>query len=113
MYGAFQIGVTIFATSVLITRLGRTRTRQLQYDQARKWLQRWPLPDVPPPSSLEEAYRVVTEHLRSSEDRARLFQNTLQGMMADNLLTATEIGLLDRMAQDLGLTESDQKKIVK
>ncbi|HLJ57756.1 MAG TPA: cyclic nucleotide-binding domain-containing protein, partial [Chthonomonadaceae bacterium] len=113
LYGGFRIAIAIFATTVLITRLRRTRARQLQYDQARKWLQRWPLRGVPPPEDLEEAYRLVTEHLRTSEERMRLFQITIQGMLADNLLTATEIGLLDRMAADLGLGEDEKKKVVR
>ena len=113
MYGVFRFGVTVCATTVLVTRLRRSRARQLQYDQARKWLQRWPLPQVAPPQDLEEAYRVVTEHLRTSEEGLRLYQNTLQGMLADNLLTAKEISLLDRMAEDLGLGDTDKKKVVR
>ena len=113
LYGGFRFGIAMLATTMLVTRLRRTRARQLQYDQARKWLQRWPLPDVPPPDDLEEAYRVVTEHLRTSEDRMRLYQNTIRGMLADNLITATEIGLLDRMAADLGLGDAEKKKVVR
>ena len=113
LYGFFRFGVAMLATITLITRLRRTRARQLQYDQARKWLQRWPLPDVPPPNDLEEAYRLVTEHLRTSEDRLQLYQNTIRGMLADNLITATEIGLLDRMAEDLGLGDAEKKKVVR
>ena len=113
LYGAFRFSVIMCSTVVLITRLRRTRAKQLQYDQARKWLQRWPLPDVTPPEDLEDAYRVVTEHLRTSDDRVRLYQNTIQGMLAENLLTAKEIGLLDRMANDLGLGEAEKKKVVR
>ncbi len=113
LYGGFRFGVAMLATTALVTRLRRSRARQLQYDQARKWLQRWPLPDVAPPDDLEEAYRLVTEHLRTSEDRMQLYQNTIRGMLADNLITATEIGLLDRMAEDLGMGEADKKKVVR
>ena len=113
MYGWFRFGIVMLATIVLVTRLRRSRARQLQYDQARKWLQRWPLPDIEPPDDLEEAYRVVTEHLRTSEDRMRLYQSTIGGMLADNLITSEEIGLLDRMAADLGLEDSEKKKVVR
>jgi hypothetical protein len=113
LYGAFRLGIAVLATTVLVTRLKRTRARQLQYDQARRWLQRWPLPGAAPPDDLEEAYTLVTEHLRTSEERMRLFQSTVQGMLADNLITASEIGLLDRMAADLGLGEAEKKKVVR
>ena len=113
LYGAFRFGITVCATTVLVTRLRRSRARQLQYDQARKWLQRWPLPNIPPPDDLEEAYRLVTEHLRTAEERTKLFENTIRGMLADNLLTAAEIGLLDRMAEDLGLGDAEKKKVVR
>jgi len=34
-------------------------------------------------------------------------------MLADNLITAQEIGLLDRMAEDLGLGDAEKKKVVR
>lgn len=113
LYGLFRFSVTVTAVSSLITRLHRSRVKQLRFDQARKWRNRWPIPNTEPPNDLEEAYRLVTEYMRSSEDKRQLFQNMLSGLLADNLVTASEIGLLDRMAADLNLSDADKRRVVK
>ena len=113
LYGVFQFGVVVFATMNLTTRLRRTRTRQLQNDQARKWLKSWPLKERQPPTDLEEAHRVVAEHLRSSEDRARVFQTTIVNLISDGVLTSSELSLLERLQKDLDLSEIDKKLLLK
>ena len=113
LYGTFQFGVAIFATMTMATRLRRTRTRQLQNDQARKWLKSWPLPGKKPPSDLEEAHRTVTEHLRSTEDRARIYQMTIVNLITDGVLTSAELSLLERLETDLDLSEIDKKRVMK
>ena len=113
LYPIMQFGVVVFATMNLSTRLRRTRTRQLQNDQARKWLKSWPLKEKNPPTDLEEAHRVVAEHLRSSEDRARVFQITIVNLISDGVLTSTELSLLERLEKDLDLSEVDKKLLMK
>lgn len=113
LYRLFQFGVVVFATSVLNTRLRRSRTRHLQYDQARKWVRKWPFPEELPPTDLDEAYTKYTLRMQFSQDRVRIFKEAVRHLLADSLVSVSELDLLDRLAQDLGVSEADQQRIVR
>jgi len=113
IYALLQFIVIVFSASVLYTRLRGTRMRLWKFDQARKWLSRWPWSDEPPPSDLDEAYNAYTLRAKFSEGRLQAFKDVVRGSLAENLVTPTQLAMLDRLASDLGVDEADQKRIMR
>ena len=115
LYSLFYIGVSVAATSVLFTRLRRTREKAANDKQARDWIDRWPsgIRQIPLQNkTMEEAYNLITLEVRTSENGRGIFKDTVRNMLVDNALTLDEVDLLNKMAKDLGLSESDQKKVI-
>jgi hypothetical protein len=113
LYGLFQFGVIVLAAWVLHTRLGRSRAKQLQFDQARKWVKKWPFPEEAPPIELDQAYTKYTLRMQFSEDRLRVFKEAVRHMLGESLVSAGQLNLLDRLALDLGVSEGEQNRILK
>jgi Cyclic nucleotide-binding domain len=113
LYGLFQFVAVVLATWVLSTRLRRTRAKQLQFDQARRWVEKWPFPGETPPADLEQAYATFTLRTQLSADRRRVFKEVVHNSLSDNLITIDELDLLDALAKDLGVDESDQRKVIR
>ena len=115
LYSLFYIGISVAATTVLFTRLRRTREKAANDKQARDWIDRWPA-GVPQFSlkgkTMEESYNLITLEVRTSENGRGIFKDTVRNMLVDNALTLDEVSLLSKMAKDLGLSDSDQKKVL-
>ncbi len=110
-YKLFSLAVVIFSTWVLTTRLRRSRDLQLQYDQSRTWVKKWPFPNEKPPldPNLERIYTEVTLRLKASKDRLRVYKESVRSMLADRTVTASELGMLDKLSKDMGLSEKEKK----
>lgn len=113
LYSLFHFGIVVLAAWVLHTRLSRTRAKQLQFDQARKWVKKWPFPEEAPPADLDEAYMKYTLRMQFSEDRLRAFKEAVRQTLGENLITVAELNLLDRLALDLGVNEVEQTRVLK
>src|SRR5262249_54977112 len=78
LYAFFQLGVVVLAAWGLHPRLSRSRTKQLQFDQARKWVKKWPFPGELPPADLAQAYTNYTLRMQFSKDRLRAFKEAVR-----------------------------------
>ncbi|MBM3457282.1 MAG: hypothetical protein FJX77_01930, partial [Armatimonadetes bacterium] len=111
-YELLRFVIVVTACGVLYTRLPRTRRKQLQNDQARKWIRRWPWKEAAP-QDLDEAYTVYTLRTQDSGNRLRAYRDAVMATLSENLVSSQELGLLDRLAQDLGLSEEEQDRVMR
>jgi len=105
------LAVLSIATWVLARRRRRTSEAFAQARGARRLIPLWPL-DTPPPRDPAAvlAFFKGQEHARGAQVNA--YRAAMNDMLADGTVRSRDVRLLDRLRDDLGIREADDRKLV-
>jgi hypothetical protein len=105
----FATAVVIAATAMLMRRWGRSEADFVQERFAEKLLKRWEWDD-PRPARLGDVVIVHSERTRERKVRVGAYKETVREMVADGLVTRSELTILDRLRAQLGIPDREHKQ---
>jgi NAD-dependent dihydropyrimidine dehydrogenase PreA subunit len=109
---AWGIVVVFASTAMLLRRVGRTEDAYVHEKFAQKILKKWEWGDAPPSDDLKDIYLLHTERTKQREARLRAYKETVRELVADGLVTRSELVILDSLRAQLGISDKDHAKIV-
>ncbi|HEY5920797.1 MAG TPA: cyclic nucleotide-binding domain-containing protein [Kofleriaceae bacterium] len=104
--------VVFSSTAIFMRRLGRREDEYVQEKFAQKILKKWEWGDAPPSDDLKDIYLLHTERTKQREARLRAYKETVRELVADGLVTRSELTILDSLRAQLGVTDKDHQKIL-
>lgn len=105
--------IVVFASTTLFVRRIVRREEQYVHEKfAQKILKKWEWGDAPPSDKLEDIYLLHTERTKQREARLRAYKETVREMVADGLVTGSELATLNTLRAQLGVTDKDHQKII-
>ena len=100
----------LLATLVLLERWRRTREVFIQEKGVASLLSHWPF-DEPPPTDAGEVYAWVKAGEHARERQIAAYEHTVRGILAEGLVTASELRLLEEIRKQLGISEREHDKV--
>ncbi|MBK9029743.1 MAG: cyclic nucleotide-binding domain-containing protein [Myxococcales bacterium] len=105
--------VVVFATAAIFFRRARRReSEHVQERFAQKILRKWEWGDAPPSDDLKDIYLLHNERTKQREARLRAYKETVRELVADGLVTRSELVILDSLRAQLGVSDKDHAKIL-
>jgi hypothetical protein len=112
-FGAlFSTAVVIAASAIFFRRWRRRQADFVKEKFAEKILKKWEWGEAPPSDNLQDIYLVHSERVREREARLAAYKETIRDMVADGLVTRSELGLLDSLRAQLGVTDRDHRRLL-
>ena len=99
------------ATIVLAKRWRRTREHFIGERGATRLLRNWPF-DKPPPEDPREVYAWIKAGEHARDQHLAAYESTVREMIADGLVTAGELRLLEGVRQQLGIGEREHERML-
>jgi hypothetical protein len=109
---AWTLIVVFASTAMFVRRITRREDQYVHEKFAQKILKKWEWGDAPPSDKLEDIYLLHTERTKQREARLRAYKETVREMVADGLVTRSELVILDSLRAQLGVSDKDHQKIV-
>jgi hypothetical protein len=109
---AWGLVVVFSSTAIFMRRIGRREEQHVQEKFAQKILKKWEWGDAPPSDDLKDIYLLHTERTKQREARLRAYKETVREMVADGLVTRSELAILDSLRAQLGVSDKDHQKIL-
>lgn len=101
----------LLATLFTVKRLRRTRQRYIQERGAVKLLRNWPFED-PPPRDPGEVYAWIKAGEHAREQLLAAYSSTVREIIADGLVGAGELRLLEEVRKQLGISPREHEKVI-
>ncbi|HET9482025.1 MAG TPA: cyclic nucleotide-binding domain-containing protein, partial [Candidatus Polarisedimenticolia bacterium] len=101
----------LVATLFAVKRSRRTRERYIQEKGAVKLLRNWPFED-PPPRDPGEVFAWIKAGEHAREQQLTAYESTVREILADGLVGAGELRLLDEVRKQLGISEREHEKMI-
>ncbi len=109
---AFAVVVVVAASAIFFRRWRRKQAEFVKERFAEKLLKRWKWGDAPASDNLSDIYLVHSERTKERESRLLAYKETVREMVADGLVTKSELVILDSLRGQLGVTDSDHKRLL-
>jgi hypothetical protein len=109
---AWGLVVVFSSTAIFMRRIGRREEQHVQEKFAQKILKKWEWGDAPPSDDLKDIYLLHTERTKQREARLRAYKETVREMVADGLVTRSELAILDSLRAQLGVSDRDHQKVL-
>lgn len=107
---AFEALVVAVGTLVFWRRFRRSEADFVEEKFARGILKRWEWGDAPTTDDLSDVVLLHTERSRHREQRVAAFKDTLRELVADGVVSASDLRVLDRLRAQLGITDKEHFK---
>lgn len=108
----FGAAVVVAGSAMFFRRWGRREQDFVTEKFAEKILKKWEWGDAPPSDRLQDIYVLHTERTKQREARLAAYKETLREMVADGVVTAGEVAILDGLRAQLGVSDKDHGKIL-
>ncbi|MDE3033205.1 MAG: 4Fe-4S binding protein, partial [Acidobacteriota bacterium] len=106
------VGVVLAATLVLLARWRRTEADFVHEKFARGLLKRWEWGDTPPTDRLSDLYLLHQERTQQKEARLAAYKATVRDLLAEGVVNAGNLRVLERMRAELGIPDKDHDKLL-
>lgn len=106
------VGVVLAATLVLLARWRRTEADFVHEKFARGLLKRWEWGDTPPTDKLSDLYLLHQERTQQKEARLAAYKATIRDLLAEGVVNAGNLRVLERMRAELGIPDKDHDKLL-
>ena len=108
----FAVVVVIAASAIFFRRWNRHQADFVKEKFAEKLLKKWEWGDNPPSDRLQDIYLLHSERTKERKNRLAAYKDTVREMVADGLVTKSELVILDSLRGQLGVTDKDHKRIL-
>ncbi len=112
LYALFHFAVIFVSSIVLWKEIFREERFYLQERFAQKILNKWRGP-WPAPTNLKEIYYTYANQQENQQDKLDLYKETVLELLSDGTLSKEDFTLLDKIREQLGLTESEHNKVLR
>ncbi len=112
VYALFHFSVIVISSMILWKEIFREERFYLQERFARKILGKWKGP-WPAPTNLKEIYYTYANQQEDQQDKLDLYKETVLELLSDGTLSKEDFTLLDKIREQLGLTESEHSKVLR
>ena len=112
LYALLHFIVIVVSSIILWKEIFREERFYLQERFALKILKKWKGP-WPAPSNLKEIYYTYAIQQESQQDKLELYKETVLEMLRDGTLSKEDFTLLDKIREQLGLSEAEHKKVLR
>ncbi len=112
LYAMFHFIVIVVSTVILWKEIFREERFYLQERFAQKILSKWK-GSSPAPTNLKEIYYTYANQQENQQDKLDLYKETVLELLSDGTLSKEDFTLLDKIREQLGLTEVEHKKILR
>ena len=112
IYALFHFVVIVVSSIILWKEIFREERFYLQERFAQKILNKWKGP-WPAPTNLKEIYYTYATQQESQHEKLELYKETVLELLSDGTLTKEDLTLLDKIREQLGLSEAEHKKILR
>jgi len=112
VYALFHFIVIVVSSIILWKEIFREERFYLQERFAQKILKKWKGP-WPAPTNLKEIYYTYATQQESQHEKLDLYKETVLELLSDGTLTKEDLSLLDKIREQLGLSENEHKKILR
>ena len=112
LYALLHFIVIVVSSIVLWKEIFREERFYLQERFALKILKKWKGPGAPP-TNLKEIYYTYASQQENQQDKLDLYKETVLEMLSDGTLSKEDFTLLDKIREQLGLSESEHKKVLR
>ena len=112
LYALFHFAVIVVSSIVLWKEIFREERFYLQERFAQKILNKWRGP-WPAPTNLKEIYYTYANQQENQQDKLDLYKETVLELLSDGTLSKEDFTLLDKIREQLGLTESEHNKVLR
>lgn len=111
-YALFHFIVIVVSSIILWKEIFREERFYLQERFAKKILSKWKGSDLPP-SNLKEIYYTYANQQENQQEKLDLYKETLLELLSDGTLSKEDFTLLDKIREQLGLSEDEHKKVLR
>ena len=111
-YAVFHFIVIVVSSIVLWKEIFREERFYLQERFAKKILSKWK-GDSPAPGNLKEIYYTYANQQENQQEKLDLYKETVLELLSDGTLSKEDFTLLDKIREQLGLSEDEHKKILR
>ncbi|MEM9479680.1 MAG: cyclic nucleotide-binding domain-containing protein [Verrucomicrobiota bacterium] len=108
----FAALVVIAATMIFIRRWGRTEEDFVKQRFAEKLLKRWTWGDKPKTQRWQDIVVVHEEREKNQAERLVAYKDSIREMVADGIVTPSEMSLLEGLRKQLGITEKQHRRVL-
>ena len=112
LYALFHFAVIVVSSIVLWKEIFREERFYLQERFAQKILNKWKGP-WPAPTNLKEVYYTYSNQQESQQEKLELYKETVLEMLSDGTLSKEDFTLLDKIREQLGISEQEHKKVLR
>ena len=112
VYALFHFSVIVVSSIILWKEIFREERFYLQERFAQKILAKWRGPE-PAPTNLKEIYYTYATQQESQQDKLELYKETVLEMLTDGTISREDLSLLDKIREQLGLSEQEHKKVLR
>ena len=112
VYALFHFTVIVVSSVILWKEIFREERFYLQERFAQKILNKWK-GDEPAPTNLKEIYYTYNTQQESQQDKLDLYKETVLELISDGTLSKEDFTLLDKIREQLGLTEAEHNKVLR
>ncbi|MBA3540063.1 MAG: hypothetical protein H0T79_10575, partial [Deltaproteobacteria bacterium] len=104
--------VVFASTAMFVRRIVRREDKYVHEKFAQKILKKWEWGDAPPSDDLKDIYLLHTERTKQREARLRAYKETVRELVADGVVTRSELVILDSLRAQLGIADKDHQKAI-
>ena len=112
LYALFHFAVIVVSSIILWKEIFREERFYLQERFAQKILKKWKGP-WPAPTNLKEIYYTYSNQQESQQEKLELYKETVLEMLSDGTLSKEDFTLLDKIREQLGLSELEHQKVLR
>jgi len=112
VYALFHFSVIVVSSIILWKEIFREERFYLQERFALKILKKWK-GSTPAPSNLKEIYYTYANQQENQQDKLDLYKETVLELLSDGTLSKEDFTLLDKIREQLGLSEDEHKKVLR
>ena len=112
LYALFHFIIIVVSTVILWKEIFREERFYLQERFAQKILSKWK-GTAPAPTNLKEIYYTYANQQENQQDKLDLYKETVLELISDGTLSKEDFTLLDKIREQLGLTEAEHKKVLR
>ncbi len=111
-YALLHFTVIVISSVVLWKEIFREERFYLQERFAQKILKKWKGP-WPAPTNLKEIYYTYSNQQESQQEKLALYKETVLEMLSDGTLSKEDFTLLDKIREQLGLSDMEHQKVLR
>ncbi len=111
-YTLFHFIVIVVSSVVLWKEIFREERFYLQERFARQILKKWKGPG-PAPTNLKEIYYTYANQQENQQEKLELYKETVLELLSDGTLSKEHFTLLDKIREQLGITEQEHQKVLR